>query len=123
MAQAKRKIPVQTLAGLGVPGAENDPPLFHFDLTGEELQELLADPARFVEERLDYDQRQRAARPSGRQPKILISDLAWDGSGWGIFRPHTDPAEPHPVPLPPSCVYDVADEMHIHTHTGGPHTH
>lgn len=43
-------VEVTKLAGKGVPGMENDPPLYHFDATPEEMAQLLADPHRFLEE-------------------------------------------------------------------------
>jgi hypothetical protein len=41
-------IEVTQLAGPGVSGMEDDIPLYHFDVSPEEMQELIADPDGFV---------------------------------------------------------------------------
>jgi hypothetical protein len=41
-------IQVTQLAGPGVPGMEDDIPLYHFDVSAEEMQELIADPDGFL---------------------------------------------------------------------------
>ncbi len=48
------------VAGPGVPGAEHDVPVYHFDLSGADVPEMLADPIGFlarrgVKEYLDKD--------------------------------------------------------------------
>jgi hypothetical protein len=82
MVEERRRIPVQTLAGPGVPGVEYDPPLFHYDLTREEMLELLANPAKFVDERLDWDDAQRALRPGSNRRGVTVSDLIWTNTEW-----------------------------------------
>jgi hypothetical protein len=42
------RIQVTQLAGPGVPGMEDDIPLYHFDVSPEEMKELIADPDGFV---------------------------------------------------------------------------
>jgi hypothetical protein len=42
------RIEVTKLAGPGVPGMEDDIPLYHFDVSAEEMEELIADPDEFV---------------------------------------------------------------------------
>jgi hypothetical protein len=42
------RIEVTQLAGPGVPGMEDDIPLYHFDVSPEEMKELIADPDGFV---------------------------------------------------------------------------
>jgi hypothetical protein len=42
------RIKVTQLAGPGVPGMEDDIPLYHFDVSPEEMKELIADPDEFV---------------------------------------------------------------------------
>ena len=42
------RIQLTKLAGPGVPGMEDDIPLYHFDVSAEEMEELIADPDGFV---------------------------------------------------------------------------
>ena len=42
------RIEVTQLAGPGVPGMEDDIPLYHFDVSPEEMKELIADPDGFI---------------------------------------------------------------------------
>jgi hypothetical protein len=123
MTLEKRRIPVQTIAGPGVSGMEYDPPLFHYDLEADEVQDFLLDPATFVAERLDMTAEQRALQPPDRRCTVIVSDLIWSDSGWHRLRTlRSGEAGVSGLPVP-SCVYDDGDVMVIHRHYRGPHGH
>ncbi|MFG2641855.1 hypothetical protein ACGFYP_12930 [Streptomyces sp. NPDC048370] len=70
---------VVQLAGPGVAGMEQDPPLFHYDVSPEEVPSLLADPVKFLKERGMGEE--QGIAPGGKMTVTFTSNT-WDGAQW-----------------------------------------
>jgi hypothetical protein len=111
-------IAVTQLAGPGVPGLEGDTPLYHFDVEGEDLRDLAADPDDFVTRlglRPDKDR---------QYPKMnfRLVGLAADAPNGGLPKtlpPDGGPPDGGPPPSHSCCYVSGDDEMTCHMHDPG----
>lgn len=119
-------IMVHQLSGPGAPQLQGDPPVFHFDLTSEQLSVLLADPVAFLA-RLGLGPNEGVA--VGGEVAVRLSEprWIWNGDRWLDQREVGDDAgapdggAPDGGNVSTSCVFSSGpDELTIHTHHG-PH--
>lgn len=109
--QGPRQIKVDQLTGPGVPGLEEDPPLYHFDIDVDEMEELSADPAGFLQ-RLGLGP-DKGIAPTGNVQLITHPGMRWSGREWM----RRDAAEEARLPAKPkACCYVSDDSMICHTH-------
>lgn len=113
-------IKVTKVAGPGVPGLENDIPLYHFDVEMEDMRQLIADPDDFVA--------RLGLRPdtTRQYPKmnLLRGGFAFDATDGGApdgGAPTTLPEGglPDGGTPPHSCCYTTEEAMICHMHTSG----
>ncbi len=112
---------VHQLSGPGAPQLQGDPPVFHFDLTREQLQVFLADPVAFLA-RLGLGPNEGVA--VGGEVALRFSEprWIWNGEKWLDQRDVGDDAgAPDGGTVSTSCFFSSGpDEFTIHTHHG-PH--
>ncbi len=122
---------VHQLSGPGAPQLQGDPPVFHFDLTSEQLQVFLADPVAFLA-RLGLGPNEGVA--VGGEVALRFSEprWLWNGERWLDQRDTgndagaseggaPDGGTPDGGTVSTSCFFSSGpDEFTIHTHHG-PH--
>ncbi len=117
---------VHQLSGPGATQLQGDPPVFHFDLTSEQLPVLLADPVAFLA-RLGLGPNEGVA--VGGEVAVRFSEprWIWNGERWLDQREVGDDAgvpdggAPDSGAGSTSCVFSSGPaELTIHTHHG-PH--
>lgn len=105
------KVATQQLAGPGVDGLDQDPPLFHFDIDSDQIEDLLNDPQGFLT-RIGLGPDQGIA-PNGRVNVITNFNQQWTGRAW---RKRDVGAEARPRRAPKGCCYVSDDSVICHVH-------
>ncbi|MEU9883880.1 hypothetical protein [Streptomyces phaeochromogenes] len=96
---------VQQLAGPGIKGLEQDPPLYHFDVTPDELDQLIGDPETFLRE-MGLPLLAAKSIISSRWDEIYTETGGWRPRGGG----HAGGARPR------ACCYVTDGAMICHAH-------
>lgn len=92
--------------GVGVEALEKDPPLYHFDVEGDDWAALIADPEQFLA-RLGLGPDQGIA-PAGAV-QLSIGARTWTGEGWQGST-YTNSLQPR------GCCYVSDDAVYCHRH-------
>jgi hypothetical protein len=95
------------LAGPGVQGREQDPPLFHVDVPKEDVNALVVDPVSFLAER--GIGKEQGIAPDGTMDLTLASpNRVWDGRQW---LEQSDTPQPRDL-----CCYTSGSRIICHAH-------
>ncbi|MHA3703665.1 hypothetical protein ACXR2U_15925 [Jatrophihabitans sp. YIM 134969] len=78
-AELRSRSNLKQLAGPGVPGLEQDPPLYHFDVDAKDAAALHADPHGFLA-RLGLGPEQGIA--PARNVRVTWTSRFWTSAGW-----------------------------------------
>jgi hypothetical protein len=103
---------VQAITGKGVEGLEHCPPVYHFDLSGEEFQRLLKNPKEVL---ASMGKEALASVDLDLESPVSVRLGAWsqaysETEGW-------HEADPEPQTMwTPVCCYASADQVVCHKH-------
>jgi hypothetical protein len=101
---------VRKLAGEGVEGLHDCPPLYHFDVSNEEFEELRKDPAAFLAN-MDQEVLMNNGFDPDSPPSVTLGPAFSQTRGW-------ESAEPTPQMRPGDvcCYWSGPNEVTCHDH-------